>query len=218
MRRGRYATTCCACALLAFLGPPRGAAHEPSGTRSGYVSSVSEIRPAVLGLQASILGAQERLLVRNWSGKVVIILGRGRRPLFRLDERGVFQFDGERWRNLRAGTSFSWHSPHRLVRICAAGRGASSARQVALHPGVDGAGNGRREAVRHPWPARLRAAAGSGRKSRLDAADRTGARGAADRGRSGSPPPATAGSLTAPTVRRRGPDSSARWRRSCPCS
>jgi hypothetical protein len=113
MRRGRYATTCCACALLAFLGPPRGAAHEPSGTRSGYVSSVSEIRPAVLGLQASILGAQERLLVRNWSGKVVIILGRGRRPLFRLDERGVFQFDGERWRNLRAGTSFSWHD-HRI--------------------------------------------------------------------------------------------------------
>src|SRR2546425_3690782 len=85
MRRGRYATAGCACALLALLGPQGGAAHEPSGTRRGYVSSVSEIRPSILGRQASILGAQERLLVRNWSGKVVIILGRDRRRLFRLD-------------------------------------------------------------------------------------------------------------------------------------
>jgi hypothetical protein len=95
------------------LAPPSGIAHEPNGTRSGYVSSVSEIRPSILGLQASILGAQERLLVRNWSGKLVIILGRDRRPLFRLDERGVFQFDGKGWRNLRAGTSFNWHD-HRI--------------------------------------------------------------------------------------------------------
>jgi hypothetical protein len=113
MRRGRYATAGCACALLALLSPQGGLAHEPSGTRSGYVSSVTEIRPSILGLQASILGTQERLLVRNWSGKVVIIFGHSRRPLFRLDERGIFQFDGVRWRNLRAGTSFSWHD-HRI--------------------------------------------------------------------------------------------------------
>jgi len=113
MRRARLGALSSACALLALAAAPSLSAHGPGGTQSGYVSSVSEIRPLILGLQASILGAQDRLLVRNWSGKVVIIFGPGRRPLFRFDQRGVSQFDGKAWRNLQAGTSFSWHD-HRI--------------------------------------------------------------------------------------------------------
>lgn len=63
------------CALVAgaLLAPP-ASGHGIGAIERGYVSNVSHIRPAVLGLEARVLGGQDRLSVRNWSRKRVVIV------------------------------------------------------------------------------------------------------------------------------------------------
>src|SRR5919199_3937741 len=55
--------------------------HGPFGPVHGYVSTVSSIEPNVLGLEARVVGDQ--LLLRNWSGKTVTILGPDGTPYLR---------------------------------------------------------------------------------------------------------------------------------------
>ena len=85
------------------------AAHGPFGPAKGYVSSVSSVKPNVLGFDARVVG--DRLVVRNWSTKRVIIFGPDGRSYLRLDRRGVFANAGFGWRRVSRGTSFGWHDP-----------------------------------------------------------------------------------------------------------
>jgi hypothetical protein len=84
-------------------------AHGPFGPAKGYVSSVSSIKPNVLGLEARVVG--DRLIVRNWSTKRVIIFASDGSPYLRLDRRGVFANNGFGWKRVSSGTSFGWHDP-----------------------------------------------------------------------------------------------------------
>ena len=98
-----------AVAMAATVVVAEAAAHGPYSPAHGYISTVSSIKPNVLGLEATVIG--DRLLVRNWSGKTVTILDPNGRPSLRLDERGVFERTRQGWRQVSAGTSFGWHDP-----------------------------------------------------------------------------------------------------------
>jgi hypothetical protein len=88
---------------------PAAFGHGPFGPAKGYVSSVSSIKPNVLGLEARVVGDQ--LLVRNWSTTRVIIFAPDGTPYLRLDRRGVFANNGFGWKRVSRGTSFGWHDP-----------------------------------------------------------------------------------------------------------
>ncbi len=80
-----------ACALaLAALGVPYAGAHPVPPSMRGYVSTVASVEPVVLGLQATVLGGDDRLSVRNWSTKIVVILGYDGEPYLRFGRDGVF--------------------------------------------------------------------------------------------------------------------------------
>ena len=64
--------------VAAAVLAPIAFGHGPGATESGYVSNVSDIRPAILGLEARVLGGQDRLFVRNWRRKRVVITSGGR--------------------------------------------------------------------------------------------------------------------------------------------
>ena len=84
-------------AAFLVLAPP-ALAHGPSGAGKGYVSTFSSIEPQVLGLQVRLVAGTNRLLVQNWSGKRVVVLGYEGEPYLRFDSRGVY------W-NTRSGRS-----------------------------------------------------------------------------------------------------------------
>jgi hypothetical protein len=106
--------------LVALLVPAAASAHVPGQQRTGYVSTVTKLEPPVLGLQATVLGGVERISLRNWSGKRVVILVGKNRPYLLFDRRGVFlnarspnQPGAPRWERVAFGTSFAWHD-HRI--------------------------------------------------------------------------------------------------------
>jgi hypothetical protein len=109
LRRARFALSLPALAAGALAFAPGAAAHGPFGPAKGYVSSVSSVKPNVLGLEARVVGDQ--LVVRNWSTKRVVIFGPDGRPYLRLDRRGVFANNGFGWKRVSQGTSFGWHDP-----------------------------------------------------------------------------------------------------------
>jgi hypothetical protein len=113
-------------AVVAIATGPAAFGHGPFGPARGYVSSVTSIEPNVLGLQASVVG--DRLLVRNWSPKTVIILAPDGRPYLRFGRRGVFASSGLGWTRVSGGTSYGWHDP----RVRWSGRQAPEA--VRRHP------------------------------------------------------------------------------------
>jgi hypothetical protein len=58
--------------LAALLVTPIGHAH-PTGSHTGFVSTVSGIEPPQLGLLVQVLGGHERLSLRNLTRKTVVI-------------------------------------------------------------------------------------------------------------------------------------------------
>ena len=58
--------------LVALLVTPIGYAH-PTGSHTGFVSTVSGIEPPQLGLLVQVLGGHERLSLRNLTRKTVVI-------------------------------------------------------------------------------------------------------------------------------------------------
>ena len=82
---------------LALAFAPVAGAHEPTGAaRHGYVSTVTKIEPLILGLEARVLGDQDKLFVRNWSTKRVVVFEQDGTPLV-----------------LKRGAVGSWHD-HRI--------------------------------------------------------------------------------------------------------
>jgi len=123
--------------LLAALAAPAAQAHRGSA-QTGYVSTVSALEPNVLGVNALVLGGDDRLRISNYSGKTVVILGYEGEPYLRFDGRGVWANTRSpaahvnrfrrpralrpgvadasappRWELLRPGVTYEWHD-HRI--------------------------------------------------------------------------------------------------------
>jgi hypothetical protein len=98
-----------ACALaLAF--PALCAAHG-TGHQEGFRSTVSGIEPAVPGLLVSVVGGDQLLSVRNWSGRRVVLLGADGRPFLRFSGNRVERRTDGRWELVKQGSSYAFHDP-----------------------------------------------------------------------------------------------------------
>lgn len=95
---------------LSLLLPAVAAAHG-GGHRDGFLSTVSGIDPAVPGLLATVVGGDQLLSVRNWSGKTVVLHGPDGRPFMRFSENRVERREANGWELLRRGTSYAYHDP-----------------------------------------------------------------------------------------------------------
>jgi hypothetical protein len=123
-------------ALLALACAPAADSHGQATRLTGYVSTVSNLSPNVLGVFARVLDGDRRLLLRNVSGKTIVILGYGREPYLRFDPHGVWENVASltaavnrpgaktpppklnpnarpRWRKVGDGPGFAWHE-HRI--------------------------------------------------------------------------------------------------------
>ena len=63
-----------AAALVALVAVPAAAAHGGGGAL-GFTSTVTSVTPPVEGLSVSVRDSDDRLLLRNETGKTVVILG-----------------------------------------------------------------------------------------------------------------------------------------------
>jgi hypothetical protein len=81
----------CLAAALTLLFVPAAAAHGPANSGSGYTSTVSNLRPSVLGLMPTVLGGDDRLRVVNYSGKTIVVSGYDGEPFLRFTKDGVYE-------------------------------------------------------------------------------------------------------------------------------
>jgi len=77
-------------AVVTTLTLASGARAHPGSTLTGYVSTVSAVVPNVLGVNALVLGGDDRLRISNYSGKTVVVLGYEGEPYLRFDSKGVW--------------------------------------------------------------------------------------------------------------------------------
>ena len=105
---------------------------------TGYVSTVSALEPPVLGVDAIVLGGDDRLRISNYSGKTIVVLGYEGEPYLRFDKQGIWantrspaahlnRFRRPRplspgvadasappsWRRVARGVTYEWHD-HRI--------------------------------------------------------------------------------------------------------
>lgn len=124
-------------ALAALALPAAAIAHRGS-TLTGYVSTVSAVVPNVLGVNALVLGGDDRLRVSNYSGKTILILGYEGEPYLRFAKTGVYAnmlspaahlnrfrrprplkpgiadpSAPPRWLRVASGVTYEWHD-HRI--------------------------------------------------------------------------------------------------------
>jgi hypothetical protein len=115
-----------------------GSSAHPGSALTGYVSTVSAVVPNVLGVNALVLGGDDRLRVSNYSGKTIVILGYEGEPYLRFDKTGVYANTFSpaahlnrlrlprplkpgvadpratpRWRRVAPGVTYEWHD-HRM--------------------------------------------------------------------------------------------------------
>jgi hypothetical protein len=125
-------------ALVTTLTLAGGARAHPGSTLTGYVSTVSAVVPNVLGVNALVLGGDDRLRISNYSGKTIVVLGYEGEPYLRFDSKGVWANTlspaahlnrfrrprplepgvtdataPPRWRRVARGVTYEWHD-HRI--------------------------------------------------------------------------------------------------------
>jgi hypothetical protein len=123
-------------ALGALVGASEAAAHL--GGPKGYTSTVLGFKPPVTGISARMLGGDDRMLLHNNSGKVLIIKGYDGEPYLRFSGDGVYENDRSpavylnssrfaniqlppqasakaqpQWEKILPGHAFTWHD-HRV--------------------------------------------------------------------------------------------------------
>jgi hypothetical protein len=100
-------TLLAACAL-ALACPAAGAAHG-TGHEEGFLSTVSGIEPPVPGLLASVVGGDQLLSIRNWSGRSVVLLGADGQPYLRFSGNRVERRTNGGWGLVKLGSSYAFH-------------------------------------------------------------------------------------------------------------
>jgi len=66
-------------------------AHGPAGGGAGYVSSISGLKPPVVGVLTSVLGSDDRLQLVNYSGKTIVVYGYSGEPFLRFNANAVYE-------------------------------------------------------------------------------------------------------------------------------
>jgi hypothetical protein len=122
--------------LGALLGAPGASAHL--GGPKGYTSTVLGLTPSLTGVTARMLGGDDRMVLHNDSGKVLIIKGYNGEPYLRFSSDGVYENDRSpavylnssrfaqvqlppqasakaqpQWEKILPGHAFTWHD-HRV--------------------------------------------------------------------------------------------------------
>ena len=122
---------------------PGNASGHRGSAQAGYVSTVSALEPPVLGVNATVLGGDDRLRISNYSGKTIVVLGYEGEPYLRFDGQGVWTNTRSpaahlnrfrrprplepgvadasappRWRKVASGVTYEWHD-HRIHWIAA---------------------------------------------------------------------------------------------------
>jgi hypothetical protein len=78
--------------VVAALGvAPSAAAHGGGGGAQGYRSTVTAIRPSIAGLTVTVLDSDDRLGLRNESGKTVVVDGYDDEPYLRFVGKDVYR-------------------------------------------------------------------------------------------------------------------------------
>jgi hypothetical protein len=129
---GRAAVAAAGAALVLATA---AAAHGPAGGGVGYVSSISGLKPPVVGVLTSVLGGDDRLQLVNYSGKTIVVYGYEGEPFLRFTSNGVYEnvrspstylsrerepaqahvpafadpSAAPRWQQVTRGPSFAWH-------------------------------------------------------------------------------------------------------------
>lgn len=137
--------------MLAALALADGAAaHDPGPIGTGYIARVDYLEPAVLGLDARVVGG-DQLRVTNLTRKPVEILDAAGRPFIRFRAEGVERLAQGTWESVATGTSYAWHDDRVVGRgdppPAAAGRPESEPRFVRNWR-VPGRAEGRPFAIR----------------------------------------------------------------------
>jgi hypothetical protein len=125
-------------AALALAFVPSAGAHGEGGEATGFSSTVEAISPAAPGLVVEVLDGDDRLFLRNGTGREVVVLGYDGEPYLRFDSGSVYRnvrspavyLNADRyaqgevpagadpdaapaWRRIRLGHSHEWHD-HRI--------------------------------------------------------------------------------------------------------
>jgi hypothetical protein len=125
-------------AVLFLAFPLSAGAHGAGGEASGFTSTVAAVTPAVQGLDVEVLDADDRLMLRNGTGREVVVLGYDGEPYLRFDAGSVYRnvrspagyLNADRyaqkqvpasanpeaapvWRRITLGHSYEWHD-HRI--------------------------------------------------------------------------------------------------------
>jgi hypothetical protein len=82
-----------------------------TGSHAGFQSTVSYVEPQLPGLLVRVLGGHERLSVRNWTRKEIVILDERGRPIVRLAPG-----ESRAWIEPRIGSAGPPPDRERLVR------------------------------------------------------------------------------------------------------
>jgi hypothetical protein len=127
-----------AATLAALVACPVAAANGDGAAR-GYRATITAVRPAVEGLTVEVLGSDDRLVLRNESGREVVIQGYDGEPYLRFTAGGdvlrnanspATHLNEERyggvdvpasasknaapkWEQIATGRSYEWHD-HRI--------------------------------------------------------------------------------------------------------
>lgn len=130
------ATLLAAAAALAL--PAAASAHGEGGRATGFTSTVERVTPETPGLVLRVLDGDDRLSLRNESGREVIVLGYDGEPYLRFAGGAVYRnvrspavyLNADRyalgevpasadpestpvWRRVTSGSSYEWHD-HRI--------------------------------------------------------------------------------------------------------
>ncbi|HET7856620.1 MAG TPA: hypothetical protein VFL41_09200 [Gaiellaceae bacterium] len=123
-------------AALALTFAPAAAGH--GGGSNGFKSTVTAVRPALVGVTIGVRGGDDRLRLENRSDETIVVRGYGGEPYLRFGPDGVYENENSpapylnkdrfaraevpksandkakpSWRKVSDGTVFEWHD-HRI--------------------------------------------------------------------------------------------------------